>query len=122
MIVQGFAGAKRRPPAPHRLAIAPSDQMLQLPISALDSRWGAGTSFRSREALDDHGWHGADLGVFGNSEEQKPWLAALFAALTQDVPLDHYNIVGDLWMWIWLFISSILLVNLLIAMFTETYE
>ena len=40
----------------------------------------------------------------------------------QVVPLDHYNIVGDLWMWIWMFISSILLVNLLIAMFTETCE
>ena len=104
-------------------AITVYDEIAELPISAVDNEWGAGTSLRFRDASDELDWRGAALGGFGFSDEQKPLWAALFAALDPGmVPLDHYDLVGDLWMWTWMFISGVILVNLLIAMFTETCE
>ena len=66
-------------------AINVSDEVLELPISALDNQWGVGTSLRSRDPIDELGWRGADLGIFGYSDEQKPLWAALFAALDPGV-------------------------------------
>ena len=95
-------------------AITVSDKLAELPISAVDNEWGAGTSLRFRDASGELGWHGADLGGFGFSDEQNSLWAALFAALDPGmVPLDRYDLVGDLWMWTWMFISGVILVNLL---------
>jgi len=35
--------------------------------------------------------------------------------------LFRYNFVADVWMWWWIFFSTIILVNLLVAMFADTY-
>ena len=106
-------------------AITLSEEVLALqasrPTEALGhDRWGAGTSFGFREAFDRFGPFDP-MGFFGFLDEQKPLFSALFAALDPGmVPLDHYNIVADLLMWAWVFLSSVILVNLLIAMFSET--
>ena len=43
--------------------------------------------------------------------------AAIFTAFD----LFRYNFVADVWMWWWIFFSTIILVNLLVAMFADTY-
>ena len=37
-------------------------------------------------------------------------------------PLDSFNTVGDLWMHFYIFVTTVVLVNLLVAMMADTYS
>ena len=74
--------------------------------------FGYGTSFAAR---------GADY--IGMAEERKP-LWASFWAFTGEFgdPLSNYDLFADIWMWIYAFFTTVVMVNLLVAMMANTYE
>ena len=49
--------------------------------------------------------------------------AALRVARPPQVgPLDSFNTVGDMWMLFYIFVTTVVLVNLLVAMMADTYS
>jgi len=82
-----------------------------------EDTFGVGTSFGFR-GIDSEG----QVGFFSFNDESKPWFAAMWSSLGEfGHYLDSLSFVGDLWMWIWVFLSTVILVNLLVAMFSERY-
>ena len=59
----------------------------------------------------------------GMTEERKP-LWASFWAFTGEFgdPLSNYDLFADIWMWIYAFFTTVVMVILLVAMMANTYE
>ena len=74
---------------------------------------GYGTSFGFR--LPGH--------FFSPADEVKPALfVPLWGFLGEVGPLDSFNTVGDMWMLLYVFLTTVVLVNLLVAMMADTYS
>ena len=78
--------------------------------------------------VDDMGY-GTSFGFqlpghfFSQEDELKPALfVPLWGFLGEVGPLDAFNTVGDLWMWMYIFLTTVVLVNLLVAMMADTYS
>ena len=106
------------------------EQSQQTPVHLgdgnIEEHFGYGPSFSSRLFRFGYGLSEDQSGnAFSRGDEAKPGFpigVPMWGFIGEVGPLDSFDTVADIWMWIFVFVSTVILVNLLVAMFADTYS